>query len=237
MKAVILAAGYATRLYPLTKDKAKPLLPVGDKPMIEWIVDKIKEVPEIDGIIVVTNDKFYETFKQWAEGKEGINVVNDGTTSNEDRLGMIGDMCFALENAKIEEDVLIVGGDNLFEFDINKIVQLSKEKNATVIGAYDVKSIEEARKMGILALDETGKIIDFEEKPENPKSTLASTCLYLVRKEDIPDLLAQKNIDKNIPLPIALMKTKEVYAVAYTEPWYDIGSHEQYQHVNEVYKK
>ena len=106
-----------------------------------------------------------------------------------------------------------------------------------MIGAYDVKSIEEARKMGILAVDENEKIIDFEEKPENPKSTMASTCVYFVRKEDLPDLLAQRNIGKNIPVPQLLMKTKPVYAVAYTEPWFDIGSHEQYEEVNKIYKK
>ncbi len=237
MKAIILAAGYATRLYPLTKDKAKPLLPVGDKLMIDWIIDKIKEIPEMGEIIIVTNAKFYEDFKKWAEGKEIITILNDGTTNNENRLGMIGDICFALENANVNEDVLIVGGDNLFKFDLNKIIKLSKERNASVIGAYDVKTIEEARKMGVLAINEEGKIINFEEKPEQPKSTMASTCIYLVRKEDLPDLLAQKNIGKNIPVPQLLMKTKPVYAVAYTEPWFDIGSREQYEEVNKIYKK
>jgi len=236
MKAIVLAAGYATRLYPLTKDKAKPLLPAGDKLMIDWIIDKIKEVPEINEIIIVTNSKFYEDFKNWAEGKEKIKILNDGTTSNEDRLGVVDDIIFAIEKENIKEDILIVGGDNLFEFDLNKLVELSKEKNASTIAAFDVKTIEEARKLGNVIADETGKIIDIEEKPQNPKSTLAATLCYFIRAEDITDAVSQKNT-KGIPLPKLLLKTKSVYAVVYTKPWYDIGSHEQYKEVNKIYKK
>jgi len=236
MKAVILAAGYATRLYPLTKDKAKALLPVGDKLMIEWIIDKIKDIPEMGEIIIVTNSKFYEDFNNWAEGKEGIQILNDGTTSNEDRLGVVDDIIFAIEKDNITEDLLIVGGDNLFEFDLNELVKLSKEKNASVIAAFDVKTIEEARKLGNVIADDTGKIIDIEEKPQNPKSTLAATLCYFIRAEDLPDAVLQKNT-LGIPLPKLLMKTKPVYAVTYTEPWFDIGSHEQYEEVNKIYKK
>ncbi|MBW3004453.1 nucleotidyltransferase family protein [Candidatus Woesearchaeota archaeon] len=236
MKAIVLAAGYATRLYPLTKDKAKPLLPVGNKLMIDWIIDKIKEVPAIDEIIIVTNARFYEDFKKWAEGKEKIKILNDDTTSNEDRLGVVDDIIFAIEKENIAEDLMIVGGDNLFEFDLNELVKLSKEKNASVIAAFDVKKIEEARKLGNVIADDAGKIIDIEEKPQNPKSTLAATLCYFIRAEDIPDAISQKNTI-GVPLPKLLMKTKPVYAVVYTEPWYDIGSHEQYEEVNKIYKK
>ncbi|MBW2985816.1 nucleotidyltransferase family protein [Candidatus Woesearchaeota archaeon] len=236
MKAVILAAGYATRLYPLTKDKPKPLLDVAGKPILGWILDKIREVPEINEIFIVTNDKFYETFQTWAKDQEGVTILNDGTTSNEDRLGVMGDICYAINQADIQEDLLIVGGDNLFEFDLNRLAQLSEKKNASTIGVYDVKTVEEAQKMGICALDSEGKIIEIEEKPENPKSTLASTLCYFIRKEDIPTVCAQ-NVQDGVPLPKLLMKTKPIYAVIYTEPWFDIGSHEQYQEVNEIYKK
>ncbi|MBW3002131.1 nucleotidyltransferase family protein [Candidatus Woesearchaeota archaeon] len=236
MKAVILAAGYATRLYPLTKNKAKPLLPVGNKLMIEWIIGKIKEVPEINEIIIVTNSKFYEDFKNWAENKKGIKILNDGTTSNEDRLGVVDDIIFAIEAENITEDLMIVGGDNLFEFDLNKLVTLSKEKKASTIAAFDVKTIEEARKLGNVISDENGKISDIEEKPQNPKSTLAATLCYFIRAEDIPAAVSQKNTI-GIPLPKLIMKTKPVYAVVYTAPWYDIGSHEQYKEVNKIYKK
>jgi glucose-1-phosphate thymidylyltransferase len=236
MKAVILAAGYATRLYPLTKDKAKPLLPVGNKLMIEWIIGKIKEIPEMGDIIIVTNAKFYEDFKKWAEGKEKIKILNDGTTSDEDRLGIVGDIIFAIEKADIKEDLLIIGGDNLFEFDLNKLVELSKEKDAAVIAAHDVKSMKEARKLGIILVDKTGKITDIEEKPKNPKSTLAATLCYFIRAEDIPEVLIQKELE-GIPLPQLLMKTKPVYAAVYTESWFEIGSREQYEEVNKIYSK
>ncbi|MBD3303845.1 NTP transferase domain-containing protein [Candidatus Woesearchaeota archaeon] len=236
MKAIVLAAGYATRLYPLTKNKAKPLLPVGNKLMIDWIIDKIKEVPEVNEIIVVTNSIFYEDFKKWAEGKEGIKILNDGTTSNEDRLGVVDDIIFTIEKENITEDLMIVGGDNLFEFDLNELVKLSKEKKTSTIAVFDVKTIEEARKLGNVIAEDTGKILDIEEKPQNPKSTMAATLCYFIRAEDLPDAVAQKNTT-GIPLPKLLLKTKQVYAVVYAKPWYDIGSHEQYEEVNEIYKK
>lgn len=235
MKAVILAAGYATRLYPLTLDKPKPLLPVGEKPMIDWIVDKIKDVPEIDGIIVITNDKFYEHFKQWAEGKEGINVITDGTTSNENRLGMLGDIAFALKQIKNDE-VLVIGGDNLFKFDLNSIVKLSKEKNAPVVGAVELDDINEARKMGIFCIDDNKKSIDFEEKPQNPKSMLASCCCYMLNLAAIKIVTEFKGAGE-YPLVKLLMENMDVYVFPYKADWFDIGSHEQYKQVNEIYKK
>ncbi|MBW2973175.1 nucleotidyltransferase family protein [Candidatus Woesearchaeota archaeon] len=235
MKAVILAAGYATRLYPLTIDKPKPLLPVGGRPMIDWIVDKINEVPEIDGITVVTNDKFYETFKQWAEGKENITVLNDGTTSNENRLGMLGDIAFALKQIK-DDAVLVIGGDNLFKFDLNPLVNLSKEKNAPAVPAIELNDINEARKMGIFCIDDNKKIIDFEEKPQNPKSMLASACCYMLNSEAIKVITEFKGSGQ-YHLITLLMENMDVYVQQYKEEWIDIGSHEQYKHVNELYKK
>jgi len=235
MKAIILAAGYATRLYPLTKDKAKPLLPVGDKLMIDWILDKIKEVPEIDEIIIVTNTKFYEDFNKWAKDKENVRILNDKTSSNEDRLGMLGDIAFALKQIK-DDSILVVGGDNLFKFDLNLLVKLSKEKNAPAVGAVELDDVNEARKMGNFCIDTNKKAIEFEEKPQNPKSLLASTCCYMLNTEAIKVITEFKG-EGEYPLVKLLRENMDVYVYPYKEEWYDIGSHEQYEEVNKIYKK
>lgn len=203
--------------------------------MIDWITDKIKEVPEIDEIIVVTNARFYEDFKSWAEGKEGIKILNDGTTSNEDRLGMLGDIVFALKYIK-DGSVLVVGGDNLFKFDLNSLVNLSKEKNAPAVGAVELDDANEARKMGNFCIDTNKKAIEFEEKPENPKSMLASTCCYMLNPEAIKVITEFKG-EGEYPLVKLLRENMDVYVYPYKEEWYDIGSHEQYEEVNKIYKK
>ena len=166
MKTILLAAGYATRLYPLTEDRPKTLLSVGGRPILDWITDKIDEVDEVDEIHVVTNAKFADMLGRWAEARDGRlvpHVHDDGTTSNADRLGAIGDIRFVLEQAGIEDDdLLVVAGDNLFEFELADQVRFWREKGvASALALYDCGSIELASQYGVVRVDRDNRVVEF----------------------------------------------------------------------------
>ncbi|MFH1325228.1 MAG: nucleotidyltransferase family protein [archaeon] len=242
MKAVILCAGYATRLYPLTLDKPKCLLPVSGKPVLNYAIEKIGKVKEIDEILIVTNDKFYMDFVWWFNQnkenfKKPVKIVNDGTTTNETRLGGLGDLWFAIEKEKINDDFLVILGDNLFGSDLDKIVDFFRDKKNMVVGVYDLKSLEKARKFGVLEV-ENNEIISMEEKPENPKSTLISTGIYVFKKENIKDIEEYMKTDNSKDGPgylimYFLSKGKKLYSFKLDGKWYDIGSKETYDEANE----
>ena len=247
MKAIILAAGYGTRLYPLTKNKAKPLLEVAGKPMVNHIMEKIEEIEEIDKIIVITNNKFYSQFVEWSSkfnSKIPIKVLNDGTLSNDDRLGAIGDVNFAIDKENIEDDILIVNGDNLFQFSLKEMYNTFKQKQQHVISLYDVKTENEAKKFGIVSVDENNKIIEFKEKPEQPKSTLASIGIYLYPKQ-IKDLIKEyleqgNNPDKTGEFVEWLYKKEKVHGFVFDNPdekWFDIGSFGSLEQANKEWNK
>src|ERR1041385_5748581 len=178
MNVLILAAGYATRLYPLTLKKAKPLLEVGGKPMIEWVLDNLAGVADIETVYVVTNAKFAADFQTWADRYQDrhrgvkIKIVNDASTSDDDKLGAIGDIQFVLNREPLSESgLLIVAGDNLFSDSLEDFVAQAKTTDATV-AVYDVGDKEAIRKYGNIDIDAQGTITHFEEKPEKPRSTL-----------------------------------------------------------------
>src|SRR5436190_12473100 len=184
MNVLILAAGYATRLYPLTLNKAKPLLEVAGKPIIEWVVDNLAGVRDVETVYVVTNDKFSSAFQAWADHyqdrhrKFTIKVVNDGSTSDDDKRGAIGDIHFVLNREELANSpLLIVAGDNLFDGSIAGFVKFAKKTDATV-AVYDVGDKEAIKKYGNIDIDAEGTITHFEEKPEKPRSTLAAIALY-----------------------------------------------------------
>jgi len=240
MRCVILAAGYATRLYPLTENKPKHLLPVAGKPLLNYILEKI--VNYVEDATVVTNAKFYPVFKEWADNlgyAKPLHVINDGTSTNETRLGGVGDFNLGLKEQKIDDDVLLICGDNLFEFNMHDFDSFYKEKNEVVIAAYDVKKKELAKLFGILAIDEHNKVTEFQEKPEEPKSTLASTGLYIIPKRYVELLDEYAKSGHSMDGPGFFIKwlaeKHPVYAFVFTEGWWDIGSHDQYKEVNEIY--
>ena len=174
MKVILPVAGYATRLYPLTENQPKALLKLGPKLMVEHILDKLKSIEEIDQIFLVTNEKYYQNFVDWANNYNSpkIKVLNDGTTSNEDRLGAVGDVNFAIEKGNIDDDVIVIAGDNLFGLDMQRFINFSKEKDSSVFAAFDLKDPQKlAKKFGTVEIDENFKVIGFEEKPEHPKSS------------------------------------------------------------------
>lgn len=239
MHAIILCAGYAVRLYPLTQNTPKPLLPVGDRPMLDHLVDKINHLKEFDTIDIVTNAKFSGHFENWAKQKNNskkIVIINDGSTTNESRLGAIGDLNLVLNRQKIQDDVLILAGDNFFTFDLGEFLRLAQEHNSFAsIGLYDVKSKTLARNYGLVELDRDDKIKTFLEKPENPQTTLASTGIYYFPKEVLALLdqyLSEKNsTDAPGYFVQWLIKHSSVFGVLLTGFWFDIGDLASYEQV------
>ena len=239
MKAIILAAGYATRLYPLTENKAKPLLEVQGKPIIEYIVEKIEHCPEIDEIYIVTNEKFYMHFCEWLKTKKfkrRIHVINDKTTENGARLGAIGDIDYVIGTQHVFDDFLVIAGDNLFSFQIAELIQFYKKYETTVVALYDTKDKKKiAGKLGCIELDKTNRVKGFEEKPENPKTTLAATACYLFPQEDlrfIREALEEKHFDRPGDLIKFIAEKKPVYGFQFSGYWFDVGTPEEYALVN-----
>ena len=174
MNVLILAAGYATRLYPLTLNKAKPLLEVAGKPMIEWVLDNLAPIPDLGTVYIVTNNKFAADFQAWADGynqrqpKIRFQIVNDGSTSDQDKLGAIGDIHLVVNQEKLDRDgLLVVAGDNLFSQSLEEFAAFAKGTAAT-LATYDVGDLEAIKKYNNLTLDEEGRIVAFEEKPQHP---------------------------------------------------------------------
>ena len=232
MKAIILAGGYATRLQPLTDDLSKCLLPVGGKPMVDWILERIREVEEIDEVHVVTNSRFAQDFQHWAMFKEGVTVHDDGTSSNEDRLGAIGDVAFTLERAEIDDDVLVIAGDNLFDYDLQDYVDFWRGKGvASAVAVHDVGDLQLASQYGIVDVAGDDRVVAFVEKPAEPASTLAATATYIYHRAHLPLVgryLAEGNAPDQSGSFFAWLQEREpVYAYWFTGVWLDIGDKEQ----------
>lgn len=246
MKALILAAGYATRLYPITKHIPKPLLPIVGKPIIEYLLDKIYLIDDIDEVFVVTNKKFYPHFKAWHERLVAagvydlkITIINDNTTADGTKLGAVGDLQFVIDQAKIKDDLLVLGGDNLFEFNLGEFVEYSKSKNANVVALHDIKDKEIVKRMGMVELDPDNKLIKFIEKPPKPTTTLIAICCYFFPKHKISKI--KEYLDKgNIPdapgFYVAwLHQNDDVYGWVFSESWFDIGNLDQFESANIKY--
>jgi glucose-1-phosphate thymidylyltransferase len=231
VKALILAAGYATRLRPLTDTWAKELLPVGGRPIVDRIIDNLGEVAEVDEVHLVTNSHKAPWFDDWASGRD-VTIHDDGTTSNDDRLGAIGDMLFVVDRIGTDDDLLVIAGDNLFDFHLSDLVRYWRTKGvASAVAVRDVGSLELARQYGIVDLDDEARIRSFVEKPPEPASTLAATATYLYHREHVPLIRTYVESEANADQPgrlVAWLHQREpVYGWVFTEPWYDIGDHDQ----------
>lgn len=231
MKAIILAAGYATRLRPLTDTIAKPLLPIAERPMADWLLDKIREVDAVDEVHVVTNSRYADDFRRWA-ADNGVIVHDDGTSTNEDRLGAIGDIRFTQEAAGIDDDLLVVAGDNLFDYSLADFADFQRQKGvASAVAVKDVGDPELAKLYGVIAVDQDDRIVEFVEKPEVPASTLIATATYLYHREHarlIDRYLAEGNPPDQPGSLIEWLHAREpVYAYALPGGWFDVGNAEQ----------
>ncbi len=244
MKAVILAAGYATRLHPLSENQPKPLLPVAGKPIIEYILEKIQGLPEISEVLVVTNHRFYDHFRVWLNHyspAKKITLIDDGTLNNDDRLGAVGDLHFTINEKEIDEDILVIAGDNLFGFSLSEFVQFFKKNEArSLVALHDLKDVEKVKKRYGVGVVDGNKLINFEEKPAKPKSSLAATACYIFSKSDLAHVekaIKQGNADNPGDLVHWLVQHSEVHGFVFTEHWFDVGSLESLQAAEELYRQ
>ncbi len=234
MKCIILAAGYATRLYPLTENFPKPLLPVGGRPILDWLIEDLRD--EAEEFLVVTNHKFAPAFRDWARGN--IRVIDDGTESNETRLGAVRDIELAAQG--IEDDVLVMAGDNVLDFSLVPFVRFSREKGSSCVMCHEEKDPERQRRTAIITLDETRRITSYEEKPREPKGTLAVPPFYYYRAgalRRIPEALAA-GCDYDAPGSFAAWLSGRTPMYAWQMPGrrHDIGDMKSYLAVRDSYK-
>jgi len=232
MNAVILAAGYATRLYPLTLDRPKALLPVAGRPMVEHLLLRLEGVEGLDAIHLVTNSKFAGAFREWSAGWDGqeVQIVDDGTSDEETKLGAIGDLELTIRAAAIDDDLIVLAGDNLLSESLAPFGAFARAKAAPVIGVYDVGDLEAIRRYNSITLDEDDRLTYFEEKPEHPRTTLTGIALYFYPRKSLgvvrEYLAAGNNPDQPGRLIEWLYPREPVYAWRVPGRWYDIGSAE-----------
>jgi glucose-1-phosphate thymidylyltransferase len=233
MKALVLAAGYATRLYPLTLTTPKHLLEIGGRPMVEWVLDRLEPLDGLDDVYLATNAKFAPAFEAWAAGREGrrVDVIDDGTTNEDDRLGAIGDIAFVLDREQIDDDLIVVAGDNLFTGGIEGFVAEGRRREQPVLAVYDVGDPKLMSQFNTVQTDADGRITYFEEKPERARSTLAGIALYWYPRAVLPLIHTYLGEANNPDQPGRLVEwlytRTPVYAWVLPGTWYDIGTPEQ----------
>lgn len=241
MKCLILAAGYATRLYPLTENFPKPLLKVGEKTILDWLVDDIAVAGLVDEYVVISNHKFAHHFEEWAATrKEQISVVDDGTETNETRLGAVRDIQFAFDALKLDDDMLVIAGDNVLDFSLTHFIRYADSKQSSAIMRYFEPVEAKLRKCGIVEIDSDDKIISMEEKPSEPKSHWCCPPFYYYTKADAQRIPQAIESGCGIDAPgsfIAWLATQTtVYAMEMPGSRYDIGNLESYNEVSSIYK-
>lgn len=234
MKALVLAAGYATRLYPLTLDRPKHLLHVAGRPMLEHVLDRLAPIEEVDAVYLVTNSKFAGQFEEWAGAYEPPRpelrplVIDDGTLSDSDKRGAIGDLDFVVGTQGVDGDLIVLAGDNLFSDDLDGFGRFVRERDAPVLAVYDVGDLEAIKQYSAIEVDAEGRIAFFEEKPADPRSTLTGIALYYYPRSVLP--LVRKyvaegnNPDHSGALIQWLYPQVDVYTWRVPGLWYDIGS-------------
>jgi len=243
MKAIILVAGYATRLYPLTLNKAKALLPINGKAIIDYIVDQIETIDDVDEIYVVSNHKFAYQFDEWASVhtcKKPIYIIDDGTSSEETRRGAIGDILYTVEEKNIDDDIMVIAGDNYFTYSLKDYYDFFKKKDCDCVCVKPFENKEMLKQFGIALLDENYRVIDIEEKPENPKSNNVVYATYMYKRETVKlfDRYIKEGNKPDAPgnFVVWLHTRKPVYAYTFNEECYDIGTPESYHSVCDMFK-
>ncbi len=243
MDCIILAAGYATRLYPLTEHMPKPLLKVRDKTILDWLIDDISKSGRVDRYIVVSNHKFATHFEQWAKEKKSqvpIVVLDDKTESNETRLGAVADILFAVKELEIQGETMVIAGDNVLDFSLCRMIEYFDKKKHSCIMRYYEPEKRRCQSSGVVEFDEQDRILSMEEKPANPKSNWLAPPFYLYTGEDIAMLeqALQDGCGKDAPgsFPAYLYKKQPVYAMEMPGKRYDIGNLASYEAVQNTYQ-
>lgn len=240
MKCLILAAGYATRLYPLTENYPKPLLMVGDKTILDWLIDDLKENTDINEFIVVSNHKFYEFFEQWKNEKNdtSITIVDDGTSTNDTRLGAVKDIQLAVESLEINDDLLVIAGDNLLDFSLKGFIDYAIDKNAPCVMCHNENDLKRQQKTAIITTDNDGLITSYEEKPQKPKGCLAVPPFYYYKNDDIQRIQEALDDGAGFDAPGSfaawLSRQRTMYAYLMPGKRYDIGDLNSYEYVKHL---
>lgn len=240
MKCLILSAGYETHLYPLMENFPQPLLEVKGKTILDWLVDDIDTSRLVDQYVVVSNHKFVHHFKTWAESKtQNIAVLDDGTISNETRLGAVKDIQFAIDSLKLDDDLLVIAGDNVLDFSLVEFIKYAQEKKTSCIMRYYEPKLERLKKSGVLVVENDGLVINMQEKPVEPKSTWCCPPFYFITKKDVP--LVKKGIEAGCGTDAPgsfiawLYRKVRVYAMRMPGKRYDIGTLENYEQIKATY--
>mgnify|MGYP002512647085 FL=1 len=245
MKCIILAAGYATRLYPLTENFPKPLLDVQGKSILDWLIADIESIPQINEVIIVSNHKFYQQFINWknaASFHTDVKVIDDGSTANDNRLGAVRDIGFAIGMCGIDDDILVMAGDNLLDFSVKGFVEFYYEKKAACIMCHYEPSVEKLRRTGVVLLDEDSRVLEMQEKPETPQSNWAVPPFYIYPQNELKyilDGIACETCSTDAPGSFIAWycQRAEVYAYLMPGKRYDIGNMESYKEIQIIYKK
>ncbi len=240
MKCLILAAGYATRLYPLTENFPKPLLEVKGKTILDWLIDDIDTLGAVDEYVVISNHKFAHHFDKWAAEKtQKVTVVDDGTDTNETRLGAVKDIQFAIDKLGLDDDMLVIAGDNLLDFSLTEFIKYTKVKNASCIMRYYEENEQKLLKCGVVTVDENDLILEMTEKSPTPATHWCTPPFYFYTKKDAK--LIQVGIDSGCGVDAPgsyiawLCKQTDVYAMEMPGKRYDIGNLESYEKVQKEY--
>jgi len=242
MKIIILAAGYAVRLQPLTLNMPKSLLPVGGRTILDRILDKLRGIEGWDRVYIVSNGKFAGKFGEWLKTvpvKDKIDIINDGSTTNDNRLGAIKDMALVLKEKGVDDDTLVIAGDNLFEMDLGGFMKFARANDGVSVALYDIGDKTLARSFGVVSVDRNGLVTDFEEKPPEPKSSLVSTGIYYFPKNKLPFIKKYVKMQSKLDAPGYyigwLSKEDKVYGFSFLEDWYDIGNIDSYKNADRKY--
>ena len=240
MKCLILAAGYATRLYPLTENFPKPLLEVKGKTILDWLIDDIDTLGAVDEYVVISNHKFAHHFDKWAAEKtQKVTVVDDGTSTNETRLGAVKDIQYAIDKLGLDDDMLVIAGDNLLNFSLTEFIKYAKAKNSSCIMRYYEANEQKLLKCGVVTIDENDKILEMTEKSPTPATHWCTPPFYFYTKEDAK--LVQAGIDSGCGVDAPgsyiawLCKQTDVHAMEMPGKRYDIGNLESYEKVQKEY--
>lgn len=236
MKNIVIAAGYATRLYPLTEKFPKPLLKVGSRNILERMLDDIDPLPEIDSHIIVTNHKFAQIFNEWVKTVDytkPITVIDDGTSTNETRLGAVRDLLLAIERENIDDNIMVLAADNILEFSLKGFVDYFKEKGTSVIMCHHEPELKRLQRTGVIAVDSDMKVLEMQEKPENPVSNWAVPPFYIYSKSDLPLIreCLEHDCGYDAPGNLAhyLADTSTLHAWLMPAGRFDIGSLDSYE--------